>query len=138
VIASVIGVERLGVPIVYLATGGTFGQGVFVQTGAATDLVSVMSALPGVTTAILTGPGNDTVNVSVPSDVGYNGLALNGGPGIDSLNVFAANVGAVVQTTMVSSTSGFIDFDFPPPGKHSRIVYEDFEIVATNAIVPGS
>jgi hypothetical protein len=84
-------------PISYLASGGTFGGGVNLYTGAGDDFVNVQSTLAGTPTAVNTGAGDDTIVVSSSTDASGNGngvlslvqgpLTIDGGGGTNQLIV---------------------------------------------------
>jgi hypothetical protein len=70
-------------PINYVASGGSFGGGIALYTGAGDDFVNVQSTRAGTATAVFTGVGNDTIVVSSSTDATGNGngvLSLLQGP----------------------------------------------------------
>jgi hypothetical protein len=76
----------------YQATGGTFGGGVIVKTGAGNDLVDVKSTLAGAPTSVYTGAGNDVLmagSSTNPTQSVLAGIAspviLDGGAGANSV-----------------------------------------------------
>jgi Ca2+-binding RTX toxin-like protein len=65
--------------IVFTATGGSFGGGIWLDTGAAHDTVYVLNTLPNVKTLVTTGAGADTIVLS-SNPQGKGNLATIEGP----------------------------------------------------------
>jgi hypothetical protein len=99
----------------YKATGGTFGRGIFLLTGAGADTVYVQGTLAGGVTFVLTGGGDDTIAVTSAANTldGFAGLlVLDAGAGANLLFVSEAGraVGdmiGVASTSIASTGTGF-------------------------------
>jgi Ca2+-binding RTX toxin-like protein len=113
--------------VTYQATGGTFGGGITLKTGAGKDTVNVRDTLPGVVTAVNTSGGDDSVNVS--SDAPANGGTLDGirgtlsideGPGANTLNV--SDRGATAGNAHVAIGAGTVS-GLAGPGDATDILF---------------
>ncbi len=85
----------------YVATGGTFADGVFVLTGPAADNITVVSKRPDSPLGIDAGGGGDTVTVQVANNSLYNGFFADGGESNtagDAINFTDVSGGAAFQT----------------------------------------
>jgi hypothetical protein len=118
----------------YTATGGSFGV-LTLLTGTGNDVVNVSSLPGGSNTTILTGGGNDTINVPVSSLVSYNftvnGGAPTGGAVGDVLNVTDISGAAVIHNLVSSPGNGTVEVLYLN-GAPSHITYQDIEQVVTN------
>src|SRR5262249_1297421 len=120
----------------YTATGGTF-RSVYVLTGSGNDVVNVNSLLPAsqTGTTILAGAGNDVINVPVSVLANYTfaviGGAPTGGSVGDVLTVIDVSGGAVIHNTSGGPGSGTIEVLYLS-GASSHINYQDIEQVVSN------
>jgi hypothetical protein len=101
--------------ILFGATGGTFGGGVRVQTGAGADTVQVRGTAANAPLSVFTGGGDDAIQVYAAASTGstlQSTVGIDAGPGTNSLFVSEADyIGgdslALLPGTVRSTGLGF-------------------------------
>src|SRR5262249_53726265 len=105
--ATAISSNALPAPLTYRATGGSFGGGFFLITGAGNDTVFIRGTAAGSAPLVYTGAGDDDVYVTGPAgtlDTLAGGLVLDAGPGANSLLVSAVGSAAADTVTLTASS----------------------------------
>jgi hypothetical protein len=96
----------LDFPISYTATGGTFGQGVYVKTSDGNASVLVEGTAAGAPTFVATGTGNDALTVQSPAgplSTLAGPLFLDAAAGSNSL--FVSEAGSATADTVIVTSS---------------------------------
>jgi hypothetical protein len=120
--------------VYFAASGGSFGAGLAVIGGNATDFLTLNSA-PSAVTLYLIGPGgNDTITVNTTSTSNFTVVA-EGGSGTNTLAVADTTGGGVIQNfTTQGSAAGEVVMSYPS-GLDDAVFYSNIELV-TNGAAP--
>jgi hypothetical protein len=121
----------------FKATGGNFNRGIALITGAGNDTINVLSQFPGAPTWVYTNGGDDTFHVSVTSASAYANLVLDGGSGTDTLLVYDQSGAAVMHNRVFLPGQGQEEVTYLG-GAGSVVAYQNMDFAFDSVDPQGS